>query len=290
MDGRRFSAHERGSRGPGSRVLEEAVSSGYNRVSREDFTSGSAGDREVLEAADAPRWPALREVLLGQASEPYRRAGRFAYHFARGKLRHDPVFRAILELGLLRGRTHILDLGCGQGVLAAWLRAAARCYQQGVWPRLWPPPPCPRSMRGIELMRSEVARATRALGAACEVTQADIRSAAFGVADAVVILDVLHYLPADSQRDVLERVRAALPRGGALLLRVANADAGLRFRITQCSDRVILLFRGHGLARLHCRGLDRWRELLRECGFDSRPEPMSQGTPFANVLLIARAV
>jgi SAM-dependent methyltransferase len=268
------------------------VSSVYNRVSSEPFTAGSAGARggEVLGAAEPPSWPALRQALLGQACEPYRRAGHFAYHFARGKLRHDPVFRAILELGLLRGRSHILDLGCGQGVLAAWLRAAARCHAQGQWPRLWPPPPLPRSMRGIELMRSEVTRANRALGAACEVTEADIRSAAFGAADAVVILDVLHYMPADSQRDVLQRVRAALPKGGALLLRVANADAGLRFRITQWSDRVILLFRGHGLAKLHCRGLERWRELLRECGFDSRPEPMSQGTPFANVLLIARAV
>jgi SAM-dependent methyltransferase len=270
----------------------EAAISVYNRVSREHFTAGSARVRSAPAAAEAPDWPTLREALLGQASEPYRRAGRFAYHFARGKLRHDPVFRAILERGLLRGHTHILDLGCGQGVLAAWLRAASRCYERGQWPRFWPPPPCLRSMRGIELMRREVARARCAFGAGseCEVTQADIRSTAFGTADAVVILDVLHYMPEDSQRDVLRRVRAALPHGGALLLRVGDADAGLRFRLTQWSDHVILLFRGHGLARLHCRGLGRWRELLRECGFDSRPERMSHGTPFANVLLIARAV
>jgi SAM-dependent methyltransferase len=263
----------------------------YNRASRESFTSGPAVAGEgMVRAADSPRWPALREALLGQAAEPYRRAGRFAYHFARGKLRHDPVFRAILELGLLRGRSHILDLGCGQGVLAAWLGAAARCYSAGLWPQLWAPPPCPRLMRGIELKRREVARARCALGPGYEVTQADIRSAAFGSADAVVILDVLHYMPEDSQRDVLRRVRAALPRAGALLLRVADADAGLRFRITQWSDHVILMFRGHGLVPLHCRGVGRWRELLRECGFESRIEPMSQGTPFANVLLVARAV
>jgi hypothetical protein len=32
-----------------------------------------------------------------------------------------------------------------------------------------------------------------------------------------------------------------------------------------------------------------WRVLLNECGFDSEAKPMSQGTPFANVLLIAHA-
>jgi len=171
---------------------------------------------------------ALERVLLDQASEPYAQAGRFAYHFARGKLRGDPVFRAILELGLLRGYRHILDLGCGQGLLAAWLRAAAHCYERGTWPRAWPPAPRPQSMRGIELRAREVERARRALGPGCEVVQADIRSAVFGSADAVVILDVLHYLPAPSQREVLQRVRAALPRGGLLLLRVGDADAGLQ--------------------------------------------------------------
>ena len=147
-----------------------------------------------------------------------RKAGRFAYKFARGKLRVDPVYRAILELGLLQRQQRILDLGCGQALLAAWLVAAARCYERAIWPRDWPAPTQDQSVRGIELMPRDVARAQRALGPACDVSQADIRSAAFGAADAVVILDVLHYLDAQSQRDVLKRVHAALPPGGLLLL------------------------------------------------------------------------
>jgi SAM-dependent methyltransferase len=234
-------------------------------------------------------WGSLRAVLLDQACEPYRKAGRFAYHFARGKLRSDPVFRAILELGLLRGQQRILDLGCGQGLLAAWLRAAGQCYERGTWPRAWPPAPGPQAIRGIELMAREVARARCALGPGCDVVQADIRSAAFGSADAVVILDVLHYIPAQSQREVLQRVRAALPPGGLLLLRVGDADGGLRFRFAQWVDQVIMVARGHRPAALHCRSIEQWRELLCECGFDSRAEPMSHGTPFANVLLIAHA-
>jgi len=260
----------------------------YSNLSRGPLAAELADD-DVRGVAGGREWHAVREQLLAQAAAPYRRAGRFAYHFARGKLRHDPVFRAILERGLLRGHPRILDLGCGQGLLAAWLLAAAHCHQHGAWPRRWPPPPALRSMRGIELMRRNVVRARRGLGPTCDMLQGDIREFPFGQADAVVILDVLHYMPEGAQRQVLQRVRNALPAGGVLLLRVGDADAGLRFRITRWCDRVILLFRGHGLLRLHCRGLGRWRELLRECGFDSHCEPMSEGTPFANVLLIARA-
>src|SRR5256885_16535272 len=82
--------------------------------------------------------------------------------------------------------------------------------------------------RGIEIMADEVARARLALGPDCDVLQADIRSAPFGSADAGVMLDVLHYLPAQSQREGLQRVRAALPPGGLLLLRWGDAGGGVR--------------------------------------------------------------
>ena len=231
----------------------------------------------------------LSSALLDAACEPYRNAGLFAYHFARGKLRADPVYRAILEFGLLQGRARVLDLGCGQGLLAAWLKAAERCYERGSWPRAWPPAPQALSTRGIELKARDVERARCALGSASEVSQADIRSAAFGVADAVVILDVLHYMAPHAQLEVLQRVRAALPPRGLLLLRVGDAAAGLRFRYGQWSDKLVMLLRGHALVDQHCRSVAQWRGLLRECGFDSEAKPMSQGTPFANVLLIAHA-
>jgi len=228
--------------------------------------------------------------LLDAASEPYRRAGRFAYKFARGKLRTDPVYRAILEFGLLQLHKRILDLGCGQALLSAWLLAAASCHERGTWPQDWPVPARGQTVRGIELMPQDVGRAHRALGGACEVIQGDIRSSDFGAADAVVILDVLHYIDPRAQEEVLQRVRAALPSGGLLLLRVGDPRGGLRFRITDYTDKLAMFFRGHGLVTTHCRSIEEWRGLLRECGFESHAVPMSHGTPFANVLLTARAL
>jgi len=230
---------------------------------------------------------ALPAGLLDAARAPYRRCGRIAYEFARGKLAGDPAYRAILERGLLQGRRQVLDLGCGLGLLAAMLRAAERCSREGRWPVNWPTPPCGLSIRGIELRAGTVERARRALGSAAEIIQGDIRVADLGAADAVVILDVLHYIEAGSQRALLDRVHHALRPAGLLLLRVGDAAGGLRFRIGQGWDQAVLMARGRGPIRLHCRSLAQWRALLCECGFDSQVIAMNKGTPFANVLMCA---
>jgi SAM-dependent methyltransferase len=227
--------------------------------------------------------------LLDAASRPYLSAGHFAYHFARGKLGGDPAYRSILERGFLADHARILDLGCGQGLLCAWLKAAQRLYDDGIWPQGWPASPRPQSVKGFELMDCDVERARRALGSACGVAQGDIRVADFGSVDAVVIFDVLHYMDGAAQREVLNKVRAALPRGGLLLLRIGDAAGGLRFRYSQWVDKIIMLLRGHAWVNTHCRSVPDWLQLLRDCGFEARPLPMSQGTPFANVLLLAHA-
>src|SRR4051812_30718555 len=127
--------------------------------------------------------------LIDSASAPYRSAGRFAWHFARGKLGGDPVFVGLLEHGLLAGQARVLDIGCGQGLLAAWLTSANEAHAKGTWPADWPEAPNPASIHGIELMPRDVARAQRALGNAARFTVGDMCRTEFGKADAVVILD-----------------------------------------------------------------------------------------------------
>jgi hypothetical protein len=87
---------------------------------------------------------------------------------------------------------------------------------------------------------------------------------------------------------VLERVHAALETGGRLLLRVGDAAAGWRFDLTLTGDWLITLIRGHWQRRFFCRTADQWQQLLREIGFDVTLQPMHEGTPFANMLLVAR--
>ena len=137
-------------------------------------------------------------------------------------------------------------------------------------------------------MTRDVERARRALGAAAQVERGDICDVPFGNADAVVVFDVLHYLTSSAQLEVLRRIRAALAPGGLLLLRVGDA-AQPRHRFTQFVDRAVLLLRGRWRVAPHCRSLADWQTLLGIHGFDSEWLAMSEGTPFANVLLIARA-
>jgi SAM-dependent methyltransferase len=232
---------------------------------------------------------ACERLLFRRASEPYRSAGKFAYWFARGKLSGDPAFLALLERGWLSDSRRILDLGCGQGLLFSWLTAARESFERGDWPAGWPPPPRFEKLVGIELMATDTRRARDAVGHVAEFVQADLRDAPLVPADTIVMLDVLHYLEPDMQERLLARMRAALPAGGLLLLRVGDAAAGLPFTISTWVDRLVLLSRGHASGRVHCRPVDEWRRALARVGFRSEAVPLSDGTPFANVLLHARA-
>lgn len=229
----------------------------------------------------------LLKRLAHLAADRYRPAGRFAYHFARGKLGRDPVFAALLARGLIPEGARLLDLGCGQGLLAAWLEAARASHRGGQWAQSWPPPPRLGAFRGIELIPRDVERARRALGTLAQIECADMRSAEFGKADVVIILDVLHYMDPPAQEQVLQRVRASIGPAGILLLRVGNAAGGWRFRTSRWVDAAVLYVRGHRQGRLYCRTLPAWLATLTSCGFSTRAIPMSAGTPFANVLLVA---
>lgn len=226
--------------------------------------------------------------LVATAAARYRPAGRFALHFARGKLAGDPVFAGLLARGLIADGAAILDLGCGQGLLAAWLQAAQECHGTGAWPSAWPPPPRIRAYRGIELMPADAQRARTALGADADIVTGDIRDADLGTPNTVVILDVLHFIGHADQAALLACIHAALPPGGTLLLRIGDAAGGAGFGFSLWVDRWVAFVRGHGLARLHCRTLRDWVALLERLGFAVEALPMAQGTPFANQLLIAR--
>ncbi len=161
-------------------------------------------------ACDVPGWRRGTSELAAA----YRRAGRLAWHFARGKLRHDPPFAGLLRLGLIPSGAGVVDPGCGQGVLSAWLHAAAARFDAGDWPAGWPQPPRGLRRRGVERMRRDVERARAALGDKADSVQGDMRAADLRCADAVMLFDVLHYIEVAEQDALLRRVHAGLPPVG----------------------------------------------------------------------------
>lgn len=229
--------------------------------------------------------------LLDRAAGRFRRADRFAYHYARGKLGGDAIFAELLRRGLLPPAPRLLDLGCGQGSLFSWLLAAQELQAQGQWPTDWPVPPAPRQLRGIELMPRDVWRAARAFGEdhpVVRVEHGDMNQVDFGQVDVVTILDALHYFDHELQRSVLGRIRDAVGPGGLFITRVGDASAGLPFKLSSWVDQVVTFSRGHRLPRLYCRSLADWRALLRDVGFEVESLAMSGALPFANVMLVCR--
>jgi SAM-dependent methyltransferase len=233
--------------------------------------------------------PARRHwsALIDAASEPYRHTDRFAWRFARGKLWLDPVFRHLLSQGLIAPRARVLDIGCGQGLVASLLSACTELAQQGRWPSTWAAAPTAARVTGIELMARDVERARTSLGSTAEFVCGDMRHTPFPEADTVVILDVLHYITVPEQNEVLARVRRALPVGGSLLLRIGDAGAKRGFWTSQWVDALVTKVRGHRVLPQFGRTLSEWTGFLESLGFEVRSQPMSQGTPFANVLLVA---
>jgi SAM-dependent methyltransferase len=217
------------------------------------------------------------EALVERAAERYRAAGRYSWHFARGKLRGDPLFRAVSKyiLPLTAGR--VLDLGCGRGLLFSWL--AASC-EGAIEKRL--------ELHGVELHRAHAEIGQRALAGIATIECADIREAVFPASAVIVIGDVLLYLSESGQEQVLQRVARALDPGGVLLMREADAGGGFRFHVTEWAERLVGAMSGRPFQKLHYRRVDEWRAALARLGFIVTAEPMSQGTPFRNVLYVAR--
>jgi SAM-dependent methyltransferase len=228
------------------------------------------------------------DALVESAASPYLAAGRSFLHFARGKLRYDPVFAALLQRGLIPDNARVLDLGCGQAVLIALLLAARDRYLAGQWPIGWPPPPAGLKLHGVDLRGNAVRAAQMAFGDRAKLEALDLRHAELPNSDVVVIFDVLHYMDFDAQRRLLLQVRKALPPQGVFLLRAGDAGAGFSFWLTRAADQIVTIARGQLWPRFYCRTREGWLRLLRETGFEASVEPMSEGTPFANVLLQAR--
>ena len=230
----------------------------------------------------------LFRTLVTHTASRYRPAGRFSYWWSRGKLGGDPIFMGVLRHKLIPDGGSVLDLGCGQGLLAAWLLAAADHHANGIWDHaLLPAPPHALQLRGVERFPADVALAHIALGTAVDIRCGNICHSDFGTADVIVIMDVLHYINYSAQEDVLHRVLAALNPGGRLLLRVGNGDAGWKSRWSIWVDQAVVLARYRKLCTLWCRPMSDWVSLLESLGFNVLQLPMSAGTKFANVLLVA---
>jgi uncharacterized protein (DUF2062 family) len=221
-------------------------------------------------------------ALSRRASDPYLLAGISAWEFARGKLRGDPVYRALLEPDALSAGGTLVDVGCGGGLALSLIREASRDPACNPGGRL-------RFDRlvGIELRPRAAKVARLALGEDAEVLTADARESALPRCRTLLLLDVLHMLDAPAQQQLLDAAAEALEPGGTLVVREADAAGGMGFAWVRVGNRLKALVTGNWSQRFCFRSVAGWRALLESSGFRVAVRPASTGTPFANLLLVA---
>ncbi|HEY2369706.1 MAG TPA: class I SAM-dependent methyltransferase, partial [Polyangiaceae bacterium] len=165
-----------------------------------------------------------------------------------------PKLLSVMDL-LLPDAGRVLDVGCGFGLFAA--------YFGQTQPR--------REIIGIDPNTRRIAtaeRVARSVGLKNHrFIAGDVREASLqGPFDAVYMLDVMHHIPAEAQRGVLERLHDMLVPGGVLLMKDITTEPHYQLVFTEILDRVMVGW-NEPLAYRHHRA---WGELLAEIGFRTR--------------------
>jgi uncharacterized protein (DUF2062 family)/SAM-dependent methyltransferase len=231
--------------------------------------------------ANAPPLPEHIEATFSAAADRYFDRSITAWEFARGKLRRDPVYRALIE-GAVPGGGTLVDIGCGQGLALAALVEAARYAQDHPWPGNQPATFA--EIIGIESRARVSALAARVLGADARIVHAFAPDGLPPQISSALLLDVLHLMRFDDQQRLLEAIRHRLPAGGVLLVREADAAGGWAFTAVRIGNLVKNLFVGNWRQTYHFRTADQWRALFAATGWRVEQHAMGEGTPFANVL------
>lgn len=140
--------------------------------------------------------------------------------YLRVKLRLENNYAPFNELIPTTGT--VLDLGCGYGFL---------CYML----HLLSPQ---RVITGVDYDEEKIGTANNGYLKSDNVTFhcADVTTFTLDHYDTIVVSDVLHYLTAQAQDDLLKRCFDALNEGGRLIVREGNADLRQRHKGTQLTE------------------------------------------------------
>ena len=199
--------------------------------------------------------------------------GRWYRGYVHGKLRSDPVYAAVATL-LANNDRAVLDIGCGLGLLGFYLRATGF---RGPY-------------LGIDFDAPKIAEARRVADAGANDLAFEI-----GVAGTlpefsgnVVMLDVLHYLPAAGQQQLLREAALRTDAGGLLIMRNVLRAPSWRFHATRIEEYFLHAFRWMRSPPRHYPDRDEIAAPLAAAGLSVEVHPLWGKTPFNSYLIVAR--
>lgn len=198
--------------------------------------------------------------------------GRWERHYVAAKLRTDPLYTALAQE--FRGAENpILDLGCGLGLLAFFLRANGIAVP----------------IHGLDYDQRKVEMATHAAETSetRQVTFAhhDARSGLPEHQGNVSILDILQFFTPTEQETLLTLAASRVAPGAKLVIRSGLRDESARFKITVLGDLLAKATFWMKAAPTHYPTAGDFQRILAPFG-SLEISPLWGKTPFNNHLIV----
>ena len=167
----------------------------------------------------------------------------------------------------------VVDMGCGYGFMSYMLAFLS--------PK--------RRITGIDYdaEKIHVAQHCMAKNDRVQFMHADASTCAIPHADVFILSDMLHYLPVEKQRVIIERCAAKVKTGGMIIIRDGDASLSDKHRLTRLSEFFSTRF-GFNKTKggLSFTSRDVMRKILKSCGFEVTISRNDEHT--SNVIYIAR--
>jgi 2-polyprenyl-3-methyl-5-hydroxy-6-metoxy-1,4-benzoquinol methylase len=197
---------------------------------------------------------------------------RWLRGYVRSKLRRDPIYAAAYEL--FRGSEEpILDIGCGLGLLAFYLR------ERG----------CSQPILGLDVDARKIRQGSGIAAAAyrdIDLRHHDVREPIPAFSGNVALFDVLHYLPLAVQTSLLGRLSRCVAPGGLLVIRDCPRDNTPRFWMTCVAEKFAQAVSWNLNTPLHFPSRGQIAEAFNESEFERESRPLAGKLPFNNHLFI----
>ncbi len=180
----------------------------------------------------------------------------------------DPAYGAVAKV-LEASSFPVLDVGCGLGLLAFWLR------EQGFQPPIL----------GCDVDASKIAVAQEIARQHYPTIQFRVQDITQGLPEhqgTVCLLDVLQYLPPEQQKRLLKEAAARLPIGARLLIRTGLKADHWRYRWGRATDQFARKIGWMFSPPIEYPAGDELQALLEEAGLEGDFRPLWGKTPFHN--------
>ncbi len=191
--------------------------------------------------------------------------------YARGKLRSDPLYGGVFS-ELEGSALPLLDLGCGIGVLAFYLRERGLDFP----------------VLGIDYDpgKIEAAQAAASGYRDLEFRHGDAREGMPESSGNVTILDILQFFTAGQQAELLAAAARRVAPGGKLIIRTGLRDKSWRFKVTYLGDLLARATFWMKAAPTHYPTAGSLTTTLEAAGLEGSIRPLWGKTPFNNHLAV----